>query len=84
VIERWRKEYNYIRPHSSLGYRPPCTTGLAVIIHTAAGTNLTTGTNAGGTSATLDVKLLPFGKNGQLGWELRGRLAAERLAEGGA
>ena len=23
LIERWRQEYNYIRPHSSLGYRPP-------------------------------------------------------------
>ncbi len=23
LIERWRKEHNYIRPHSSLGYRPP-------------------------------------------------------------
>lgn len=23
LIERWRKEYNYIRPHSSLAYRPP-------------------------------------------------------------
>jgi len=23
VIERWRKHYNTIRPHSSLGYRPP-------------------------------------------------------------
>jgi len=23
LIEHWRKEYNYIRPHSSLGYRPP-------------------------------------------------------------
>lgn len=23
LIERWRKEYNQIRPHSSLGYRPP-------------------------------------------------------------
>ena len=23
LIKRWRKEYNYIRPHSSLGYRPP-------------------------------------------------------------
>ncbi|MDP6136494.1 MAG: integrase core domain-containing protein, partial [Arenicellales bacterium] len=21
--ERWRREYNTIRPHSSLGYRPP-------------------------------------------------------------
>jgi transposase InsO family protein len=23
VIEQWRREYNTIRPHSSLGYRPP-------------------------------------------------------------
>jgi transposase InsO family protein len=23
VIERWRKEYNTVRPHSSLGYLPP-------------------------------------------------------------
>jgi transposase InsO family protein len=23
LIERWRNEYNRIRPHSSLGYRPP-------------------------------------------------------------
>jgi putative transposase len=23
LIERWRKEYNTIRPHSSLNYRPP-------------------------------------------------------------
>jgi transposase InsO family protein len=23
LIEQWRKEYNHIRPHSSLGYRPP-------------------------------------------------------------
>jgi len=23
VIEQWRRHYNMIRPHSSLGYRPP-------------------------------------------------------------
>jgi putative transposase len=23
LIERWRLEYNTVRPHSSLGYRPP-------------------------------------------------------------
>ena len=23
LIENWRREYNHIRPHSSLGYRPP-------------------------------------------------------------
>ena len=22
LIERWRKKYNQVRPHSSLGYRP--------------------------------------------------------------
>lgn len=23
IIEQWRREYNHIRPHSALGYRPP-------------------------------------------------------------
>jgi putative transposase len=23
LIARWREEYNHIRPHSALGYRPP-------------------------------------------------------------
>ncbi|MBA7548526.1 hypothetical protein ES705_40987 [subsurface metagenome] len=23
LVERWRVEYNHIRPHSLLGYRPP-------------------------------------------------------------
>jgi len=23
LIEQWRKEYNQVRPHGSLGYRPP-------------------------------------------------------------
>ena len=23
LIERWREHYNCVRPHSSLGYRPP-------------------------------------------------------------
>lgn len=26
LTERWRKEYNQIRPHSSLGYKPPAPT----------------------------------------------------------
>jgi hypothetical protein len=25
LIERWRREYNTVRPNSSLGYRPPAT-----------------------------------------------------------
>ena len=23
LIEQWRREYNHLRPHSALGYRPP-------------------------------------------------------------
>ena len=23
LIDRWRREYNTVRPHSALGYRPP-------------------------------------------------------------
>jgi len=29
LIERWRQEYNTIRPHSSLGYRPPAPEAIA-------------------------------------------------------
>ena len=29
LVERWRREYNHIRPNSSLGYRPPA---LEIII----------------------------------------------------
>ncbi len=29
LIERWRREYNQIRPHSSLGYRPPAPEAIA-------------------------------------------------------
>jgi len=28
LIERWRQHYNTIRPHSSLGYRPPAQEAL--------------------------------------------------------
>jgi len=28
LIERWRKAYNTVRPHSSLGYRPPAPESL--------------------------------------------------------
>lgn len=30
LIEMWRKEYNNIRPHSSLGYRPQVTEAILV------------------------------------------------------
>ena len=30
LIEQWRKEYNHIRPHSSLQYRPPVPEAILV------------------------------------------------------
>jgi len=30
LIERWRKEYNQVRPHSALGYRPPTPEAIRV------------------------------------------------------
>jgi transposase InsO family protein len=29
VIERWRREYNTIWPHSALGYRPPAPAAIS-------------------------------------------------------
>jgi transposase InsO family protein len=29
LIERWREHYNRVRPHSSLGYRPPAPEAVA-------------------------------------------------------
>ena len=36
LIERWRKEYNTIRPHSSLGYRPPAPEAIAPCLPVSA------------------------------------------------
>ncbi|MBT6988822.1 MAG: transposase, partial [Chloroflexi bacterium] len=33
IIEQWRGNYNQIRPHSSLGYKPP--TPATFISHTS-------------------------------------------------
>ena len=29
LIERWRREYNTVRPHSALGYRPPAPSAIS-------------------------------------------------------
>ena len=29
LIERWRREYNTVRPHSALSYRPPAPAALS-------------------------------------------------------
>ncbi len=31
LIERWRRHYNTVRPHSSLGYRPPAPESIVSI-----------------------------------------------------
>ena len=28
MIEQWRQQYNRVRPHAALGYRPPSAPGL--------------------------------------------------------
>ena len=30
LIEQWRQEYNTVRPHSSLGYKPPAPETIAL------------------------------------------------------
>ncbi len=32
LIEQWRQEYNHIRPHSALGYRPPAPEAIMPVI----------------------------------------------------
>ena len=34
LIEQWRREYNQVRPHSSLGYRPPATEAILSVATT--------------------------------------------------
>jgi len=32
LIEQWRRQYNEVRPHSSLGYRPPAPQATVSVI----------------------------------------------------
>jgi transposase InsO family protein len=34
LIEEWRREYNTVRPHSSLGYRPPTPEAILTLVTT--------------------------------------------------
>jgi len=31
LIEKWRKEYNQVRPHSALGYKPPAPEAIQIV-----------------------------------------------------
>jgi hypothetical protein len=47
-IEMWRREYNTIRPHSSLGYRPPAPETFMPVVPEVAGHNIIPRTGSGG------------------------------------
>jgi putative transposase len=34
LIEQWRREYNQVRPHSALGYRPPAPEAILSVVMT--------------------------------------------------
>jgi len=42
LIERWREHYNTVRPHSSLGYRPPAPEAMAPWLPASAPLQLAT------------------------------------------
>jgi hypothetical protein len=50
LIERWRRTYNQIRPHSSLGYQPPAPEAREPRDAQCAWTNKGCGTTIGGRS----------------------------------
>jgi len=52
LIEEWRKEYNQVRPHSALNYRPPAPETITV------DSNLTSGTTNGGRSPPQEVPVI--------------------------
>ena len=55
VIESWRRHYNTIRPHASIGYKPPAG-GVRARIRRVAGCATPTG-SAGHAGATANLKL---------------------------
>ena len=54
LVERYRRTYNQVRPHSSLGYMPPApeTVNAPRSRPCACRTNITSGTNIGGRSVS--------------------------------
>jgi Integrase core domain len=56
VIESWRRHYNAVRPHASLGYRPPAPEVFVPAFRRVAGCATSTG-SAGHAGATASTKL---------------------------
>ena len=51
LMERWRRHYNTVRPHSALGNRPPATKSIVPIDQRRSCTNIQTGPPDEGTPA---------------------------------
>jgi len=54
LIENWRRDYNEVRPHSSLGYRPPAPEAIQAAPNPSA-SNSKGGIITGGRSPTLSI-----------------------------
>jgi len=57
LIERWRRHYNTVRPHQSLGYRPPAPEAIVF-------PNYNRTINCEGSALTLPASSPPPDKNG--------------------
>ena len=73
VIESWRRHYNTIRPHASIGYKPPAPEVFVPAFASVAGCATPTG-SAGHAGATANLKLT-FHLDHSAGADQRGILA---------
>jgi putative transposase len=55
LVERWRRHYNEVRPHSSLGYRPPAP--AAIMLQPARPGSASEGLRLAGSRAEHNVRL---------------------------
>ena len=55
LVERWRRHYNEVRPHSSLGYRPPAP--AAIMLQPARPGSASDGLRLAGSRAEHNVRL---------------------------
>ena len=55
LVERWRRHYNEVRPHSALGYRPPAP--AAIVLQPARPSSAIQGLRLAGSRAENDVRL---------------------------
>ncbi|KAF0206326.1 MAG: hypothetical protein FD172_3964, partial [Methylocystaceae bacterium] len=56
IIESWRRHYNEVRPHSSLGYRPPAPGGSVPRAPGCATPASSAGRSAAGSNAALNIR----------------------------